>query len=73
MDITEKIIEIIGDFVDIEGMEINDETRIRTDMGLNSFDIVNIAVELENEFGAKIPDEKLNSVHTIGDLKALIS
>ena len=69
---TEKIIEIISDFADIEGMEISDETRIRNDIGLNSFDIINITVELENAFGVKIPDEKLSSVHTIGDLKTLI-
>ena len=69
---TEKLIEIIGDFADIEGMEINDSTKIRNDIGLNSFDLINIAVAIENASGVKIPDEKLSSVHTIGELKALI-
>ena len=69
---TEKLIEIIGDFADIEGLEINDSTKIRNEIGLNSFDLINVAVAIENASGVKIPDEKLSNVHTIGELKALI-
>lgn len=69
---TEKIIEIISEFVDVDGMEINDSTRIRNDIGLNSFDLINVAVELESAFGVRIPDEDLNKLQTIGDIKALL-
>ena len=71
MDI-EKLVSIIGDFVDVDDVEIDENTRIRTDLGLNSFDIVNIIVELEREYNVSIADDKLNSIRTVGEIAALI-
>ena len=43
----EKIREIICEFVDMDPAEITLETNIRKDLGLNSLELVNLAVEIE--------------------------
>ena len=67
-----KIIEILSDFVDFDESEVNAETRLRSDIGLNSFDFVNVAVELEKEFGVKIADKEMSKLRTVGEIETLL-
>ena len=69
----DKIRDIICEFVDIEPSEITEKTNLRTDLGLNSFDLVNIAVEIEREFGISVPDKKISGIKNIGDVMQLIA
>lgn len=54
-------------YVEIDPSEITEESRLRTDIGLTSFDIVNIAEEIGAEYGIMIPDEDIPSLKTVGD------
>ena len=69
----DRIIEIISDFVEVDLSEINADSKIRSDVGLNSFDLVNVAVEIEREFGITIPDVEIASIKTLGDLVDLVA
>ena len=51
----------------IEADEIKEESRLRTDLGLTSFDIVNMAEDISAEFGITIPDEDIPTLKTVGD------
>ena len=62
------IIKIINDYVDVEGMEINEETNFLLDLHLTSFDIVSMIGELENDLGIEIPEAKIRDLDTVGEL-----
>ena len=62
------IIAIISDFVDVDPDEVTVDSKLRSDLGLNSFDFVNIAVEVEREYNIKIPDVDIAQLKTVGDL-----
>lgn len=66
------IIAIISDFVDVDPDEVTVDSKLRSDLGLNSFDFVNIAVEVEREYNIKIPDVDIAQLKTVGDLLALV-
>ena len=68
----EAIIAIISDFVDVDPAEVTVDSKLRSDLGLNSFDFVNIAVEVEREYNIKIPDVDIAQLKTVGDLLALV-
>lgn len=68
----EKVIEILSQFVDIDGMEITENTSLKNDLGMNSFDYISVATELESQFDMQVPDNIIGSVNTIGDLLALL-
>jgi len=68
----EAIIAIISDFVDVDPAEVTVDSKLRSDLGLNSFDFVNIAVEVEREYNIKIPDTDIAQLKTVGDLLALV-
>ncbi len=70
----EKIIEMICDQFGMEADELNENTTFIEDMGIDSVDVVELVVELENEFGLdEIPEEELKKMRTIGDLSAYVS
>ncbi len=68
----EKIIEIIGEFVDTDGIEITEETSLKNDLGMNSFDYISVATALESQFDIKVPDNIIGSIKTVGDILALV-
>ena len=69
----DRIREIILDYVEADPEQITESTSLRNDIGASSFDLMNIAMALEEEFGVSLPDSLLPKVKTVGDLVALIN
>ena len=72
MDTLEQMKKIICEFVDISADEITPETNIRSDLGLNSLELVNLAVEIEESFNVEIPDREAMGLETVADAIAII-
>lgn len=68
----EKVIEIISEFTEVKAEDMNKDTKLIADLGFNSFDVVNIVVEFEDEFDIEIPDEDIRELQTIGDIVEFI-
>ena len=64
----DKIREIICDYVEIDPQSITPDSELRYDLGATSFDLMNIAVAIEQEFSVKVPDSALPGIKTVGDL-----
>lgn len=63
----DKMREIICEFVDMDPKSITLETNIRKDLGLNSLELVNLAVDIEEEFDVEIPDKEAMGLETVAD------
>lgn len=59
--------EVICRFVDIDPETLTEETNIRSELGLNSLELINIAVAIEEEFDLEIPDREVGNIETLGD------
>lgn len=60
-----RVIRILEAFTEVEIEKMNKDSKLVADLGLNSFDVVNIVVEFEDEFGIEIPDEDIKEFQTI--------
>lgn len=67
-----QLIDIICEYVEIEPEEITAASSLRNDVGATSFDLMNIAVEVERSFRIHVPDDRLPLIKTVGDIAALI-
>lgn len=47
---------------------ITRESVLLADLGMNSFDLVNLVCEVEDEFGVEIPDRVIGTFKTVGDV-----
>lgn len=68
-----RIKSVICEFVNVNPESLSENTDLRVDLGLKSLDLVNLAVALENEFDAEIPDREIASISTIGDIIAYLN
>lgn len=67
-----KIIDILAEVSGVSADEISDNTRLVADLGLSSFDLADIVVSAEDEFGISIPDERFPEIQTVGDVIRVI-
>ena len=68
----EKLIEVICRYVDIDPAKLTENTNIRSELGLNSLELVNIAVAIEDEFDVEIPDREVMNIETLADAVKII-
>ena len=65
----EKIAEMIAEISDMEASEITEETTIE-DLGIDSLDIAELLLNVENEFGVKL--EMDGTLKTVGAIVSKI-
>lgn len=72
--ISERVIELLESYSKTpEGVAINEKTSFSKDLGYDSFDIVEVVMELEYEFSILIPDKEADEIKTVGQAVDFIS
>lgn len=72
-EIIAGIAEIIEEVTGIEPSEVTPEKSFVDDLDIDSLSMVEIAVQAEDKFGVKIPDDELANLKTVGDAVNYIS
>ncbi len=68
----EKIKQILCEEFEVEEEYIVPEANLLRDLTLDSIDLVDVVMSLEDEFEMEISDEALEDIDTIGDLVKFI-
>lgn len=68
----EKLKFILINSYAVQEHNINTEANIYTDLGLDSLDILEIVMEVEEAFAIHITDEEVDSITTVDDFVKLI-
>ena len=66
-EINERVTNIISNQLDVEKDKVKLETNFINDLGADSLDIVELVMELEEEFDMSIPDEDAEKIRTVGE------
>ncbi|KAA8788973.1 acyl carrier protein [Lactobacillus crispatus] len=66
-EIFNKIKDMIADNFDVDKDKITENTNFMDDLDADSIDLVEFILQLEDEFGAEIPDDEAEKIKTIGD------
>ena len=67
-DIFEKLKAIAVNDIGIDADKVKPESDIIKELGLDSLDIVDMVMTLEDEFGIEVPDDAIESLRTVGDV-----
>lgn len=68
----DKIREMLANQLNIETDKIKEDSRIIEDLGADSLDMIEMLMALEEEFGITVPDDKADSLKTVGDIAKYI-
>ena len=71
-DVKEKVIKVVSEQLGVDEEKITDNTSFINDLGADSLDIVEMVMELEDEFDVKIPEDAAEKIQTVGDAIAFI-
>ena len=62
----EKLIEIVEEQLNVEGKEITEKTNFKEDLGVDSLDLFELVMALEEAYGIEIPSDDLENITTVG-------
>jgi acyl carrier protein len=65
-EVYERIREVLAERLSVEESDITEEASFQEDLGADSLDLVEMIMELEDQFGIKIPDEDAQQIQTVG-------
>ncbi len=66
-EIAERVNAIIVDKLGVNESEVKPEATFAQDLGADSLDTVELIMEFEKEFDITIPDDKAETIQTVGD------
>jgi NADH dehydrogenase (ubiquinone) 1 alpha/beta subcomplex 1 len=72
-EVTERILSVVKNFDQVDKTKVTPETKFAEDLGLDSLDIVEIVMAIEDEFAIEIPDQEADKIATIADAISYIS
>jgi acyl carrier protein len=65
--VEERVIQIVCDNLGVNKEQVTRKTSFIEDVGADSLDIVELIMELEEEFEINIPDEQAEKIKTVGE------
>ena len=66
--IIEKLFEIVCEFLELDPEDVSLDSDIREDFDADSLDMVDLIMDVEDEFGVEVPDEVLYKLVTVKDV-----
>ena len=69
----DKVVKLISDATKISADKITPETSFIEDLNLDSLDIVELMMKMEDEFGIEIPEEDAEGLKTVKDVVTYVT
>ena len=66
-EVEAKVKAIIVDKLGVEEADVTPTASFTNDLGADSLDTVELIMEFEKEFGISIPDDKAETIQSVGD------
>jgi acyl carrier protein len=66
-EVLERVTKIIVDRLGVDESQVTLEASFKEDLGADSLDVVELVMELEDEFDMEISDDDAEKISTVGD------
>ncbi|MBD7983499.1 acyl carrier protein [Sporosarcina sp. Sa2YVA2] len=67
LTVLDRVTKVVVDRLGVDVSEVKPEASFRDDLGADSLDVVELVMELEDEFDMEISDDDAEKIGTVGD------
>lgn len=68
----ENLKKLISENLEINTDNVTEESSFKDDLGIDSLDLFELVMAMEEEFSVEIPSEDLENMSTVGDVIAYL-
>ncbi len=68
----DRIVEIIKEQLNIDDIDITEDTSFKDDLGVDSLDLLELVMAFEEEYSVELDPEELEGIQTVGDVVEFI-
>ena len=65
-EIFDRVKEVLIEQLGVDGADVSDDASFQEDLDADSLDLVELIMELEDQFAVKISDEDAQGIQTVG-------
>lgn len=73
IEVEEKVRTLLSEQLQVQQDEVQAATRFREDLDVDSLDLVEATLALEDALGVQIPEEEMQNVETVGQAVDLVA
>ena len=70
--IFDTLVEIMMDHLSIQPQDVTMDTAFKDDLAVDSLDLYDLVMALEEEFNIEMPQDRVNDIETVEDLIKLL-
>lgn len=63
----DKVVRVVVSQLDVDAATVTEASSFIDDLGADSLDLVELVMAFEDEFEVTIPDDKVESIKSVGD------